>query len=360
MRLKSSEGRVRSWSPARLATSSAPVPVSRVTRTSPGGLNARTYATASAASTVWSISSNGMPTSAHSAVRASARLSVDGSDCDREPARDNVIPRNVNYYRRSPARAHPGYRDARRVDRDQLPLDHRFGGSAAIADVDSLAVERFVVAMTAEGALRARRGHLEVVWPVYESRVIEQRTGDAAHALTILDSDWFGVVDRHAQCPSRLTRLLKGVELVAHVVQRGLEQLSYRRYGPCRHVGGLESDYRRGWSFRQTTSRGAALKIELYVPDTIPIRRASAKPFKESPPATRIATRTRMTVKLVMIERTAVCMMLRFTTWSNESLWLTRRFSRIRSKTTMVSWTEKPTTVSTAVTNKLLISPILR
>src|SRR5712692_1824481 len=29
--------------------------------------------------------------------------------------------------------------------------------------------------------------------------------------------------------------------------------------------------YRRGWSFRQTTSRGAALKIELYVPDTMPI-----------------------------------------------------------------------------------------
>src|SRR5712692_3017798 len=122
----------------------------------------------------------------------------------------------------------------------------------------------------------------------------------------------------------------------------------------------LTGVYRRGWSFRQTTSRGAALKIELYVPDTMPIRSASAKPFKVSPPATRIATRTRTTVKLVMIERTAVCMMLRFTTWSNESLWLTRRFSRIRSKTTMVSWTEKPTTVSTAVTNRLLISPILR
>jgi hypothetical protein len=33
-----------------------------------------------------------MPTSAHSAVSASPRLSVDGSDCDREPARDNVTP----------------------------------------------------------------------------------------------------------------------------------------------------------------------------------------------------------------------------------------------------------------------------
>src|SRR5712692_10547441 len=301
-----------------------------------------------------------MPTSAQSAVRASARLSVDGSDCDREPARDNVIPCNVNYYRRSPPRAHPRYRDACRVDCDQLAFDHGFGRSGAITDIDALAVEPFVVSMTAQRAFCARRGHLEVIWSIDESRVIEQRTGDATHALTVLDCDWLGVVDRDAQRPSGLTGLLQSVELIAHVVERGLEQLLYRRYGPCRHVRVLGSDYRSGWSFRQTTSNGAALKIELYVPDTMPIRSASAKPFKVSPPATRIATRTRTTVKLVMIDRTAVCMMLRFTTWSNESLWLTRRFSRMRSKTTMVSWTEKPTTVSTAVTNRLLISPILR
>src|SRR6266851_7421878 len=208
-----------------------------------------------------------------------------------------------------------------------------------------------------------------------------------------------------------MPRLLERVELIAHVIERGLEKPSDRRYGPCRHVRGLESHYqplpfrseiavagcgfrteaaeapgtgepgpgsgpeaqsrhmsqvivgvrmrrfagvyRSGWSLRQTTRSGAALKIELYVPDTMPISRASAKPFRVSPPATRLATRTRTTVKLVMIDRTAVCMMLRFTTCSNESLWLTRRFSRIRSKTTMVSWTEKPTTVSTAVTKRL-------
>src|SRR6266851_9336464 len=146
MRLKSSDGSVRTASlpsarTTRPVTSSAPVLVSSFTRTSPGGLNARTYAVASAASTVWSISSNGMPTSAQSAVRASARLSVEGSDCDREPARDNVIPCNVNYYRRSPPRAHPGYRDAGRVDCDQLALDHGFGRSGAITDIDALAVE---------------------------------------------------------------------------------------------------------------------------------------------------------------------------------------------------------------------------
>src|SRR5713101_4481663 len=125
MRLKSSEGRVRTWSPTRLVTSSAPVLVSRVTRTSPGGLNALTYATASADSTVWSISSNGMPTSAQSAVRASARLSVDGSDCDREPARDNVITSNVNDHRSSPSRALRGDRNAGGVYRHQLAFDHR-------------------------------------------------------------------------------------------------------------------------------------------------------------------------------------------------------------------------------------------
>src|SRR6266851_2590829 len=215
-----------------------------------------------------------------------------------------------------------------------------------------------------------------------------------------------------------MARLLERVELIAHVIDRGLEQLSDRRYWPCRHVRGpgshyqphpfrpeiavavcgfwTEADeaagtgepgpgsgpnaelrhmnqeiarvgmrrftgvYRSGCNLRQTTNSGDALKIELYVPDTMPISRASAKPFKVSPPATRIATRTRTTVKLVMIDRTAVCMMLMFTTCSNESLWLTRRFSRIRSKTTMVSWTEKPTTVSTAVTKRLLISPIRR
>src|SRR5713226_628831 len=195
MRLKSSEGRVRSWSPTRLVTSSAPVPVSRVTRTSPGGLNARTYATASASSTVWSISSKGMPTSAQSAVRASARLSVDGSDCDREPARDNVIPCNVNYYRRSPSRALPRDRDARRVDGDQLPLDHGFRRSAAIADVDPLAVEPFVVAMASQWPFGAWRGHLEVIGSIDQARVIEQRTCDATHALAVFDGDRLGMVD---------------------------------------------------------------------------------------------------------------------------------------------------------------------
>src|SRR6266849_8317579 len=238
MRLKSSEGRVRTWSPTRLVTSSAPVLVSRVTRTSPGGLNARTYATASASSTVRSISSNGMPTSAQSAVSASARLSVDGSDCDREPARDNVIPCNVNDHRSSTPRTRGGYRNAGSVDRDELPFDHRIRRSAAVADVDPLAIEPLIVGVAAQRPLRPRRRNLEVVRSLDEPRIVEKRTGDPAHALAVLDGDRLGVVNRHTQRPSRLPRLLQGIELIAHVIERGLEQLSYRRYWPCRHVRG--------------------------------------------------------------------------------------------------------------------------
>src|SRR5216684_2876130 len=158
-----------------------------------------------------------MPTSAQSAVRASARLSVDDSDCDREPARDNVIPCNVNDYRSSPPRAQSGYRDACRVDGDQLTFDHRLRRSAPIADVHPFAVETLVVRMLSQRSLGSWRGNLEVVRSLDEARVVE----------------------------------------------RGLEKFLDRRYRPCRHVGGLGSHYRRGWSLRQTTSRGAALKIEL-------------------------------------------------------------------------------------------------
>src|SRR5712692_9067683 len=251
MRLKSSDGSVRTASlpsarTTRPVTSSAPVLVSSFTRTSPGGLNARIYATASADSTVWSISSNGMPTSAQSAVRASARLSVDGSDCDREPARDNVIPSNVHDYRSPPARAQRGYRDAGRVDRDKLAFDHRLGRSTAIADVHALAVEPLIVGVCSQGPFSAWRRHLEVIRSVDEARVVEQRTGDAAHALTVFDGDRLAVVDRNAQRTTRVTRLLESVELIAHVVERGLEQFLDRRYRPCRHVRGLRSHYQPG------------------------------------------------------------------------------------------------------------------
>src|ERR1700730_13936803 len=241
MRLKSSDGSISiislpSSRTTRLRTSSAPVFVSSFTLTWPAGLKARAYATASAASTVCSISSKGMPTSAQSAVSASARLSVEGSDCDREPARDNVIPRNVNDYRSSATGAQRGDRDARRIDCNQLAFDHCFRGSAAIADIPPLAVETLVIGVHLERPLGAWRRDLEVVGSFDEARVVEQRAHDAADALAVLDFDWFAAVDRDPQRAPRLARLFQGVQLVAHVVERGLEQLSDRRYWPCRHV----------------------------------------------------------------------------------------------------------------------------
>ena len=47
-------------------------------------------------------------------------------------------------------------------------------------------------------------------------------------------------------------------------------------------------------------------------------RAAMEMPLIVSPPEMKIAARTSTTVKLVMIDRAAVCMMLRFTTCSNE------------------------------------------
>ena len=56
-----------------------------------------------------------------------------------------------------------------------------------------------------------------------------------------------------------------------------------------------------------------------------------------------------------MIERPSVCRIEWLTMRSNGSPTWRARFSRTRSNTTIVSWTEKPMTVSIAVTNRLSI-----
>src|SRR5579864_6220718 len=119
-----------------------------------------------------------MPTSAHSAVSASPRLSVDGSDCDREPARDNVTPCNVNDYRRPPASLERLHGAARFVNSNQLPFDHGLGLAGAVADVDPLAVEPFVLAVVAQRTFGAGGRNLEVVRTVDEVGVIDERPGD--------------------------------------------------------------------------------------------------------------------------------------------------------------------------------------
>ena len=61
-------------------------------------------------------------------------------------------------------------------------------------------------------------------------------------------------------------------------------------------------------------------------------------------------------MKLVMIERANVWRIEWLTISANGSPAWRARFSRIRSNTTIVSWTLKPMTVSIAVTNRASIS----
>src|SRR5438445_6570572 len=130
-----------------------------------------------------------MPTSTQSAASASARLSVVGSDGDREPARDNVFPCDVDDDRRASPRAQRLHRNAGCVDRDELTLDNTLGFTAPVADVHPPAVEAVVILSVPQWTFGARRGDLEVVWAIDEIRMVEQGTGHAAHALAVFDGD---------------------------------------------------------------------------------------------------------------------------------------------------------------------------
>ena len=96
--------------------------------------------------------------------------------------------------------------------------------------------------------------------------------------------------------------------------------------------------------------------MDEYAPEMIPMSSASAKFRMEYPPKEYSARRVKTTVTPVMRDRTMVCMIEKLMTGLSGSPGFSFRFSRIRSKTTIVSWTEKPITVSTAVTNRLSTS----
>jgi hypothetical protein len=95
----------------------------------------------------------------------------------------------------------------------------------------------------------------------------------------------------------------------------------------------------------------AALKIDEYVPARIPSSSARAKVAIVGGPSSSRAASGTMTVSEVMIDRPAVCRIEWLTIAPNDSLAWRTRFSRIRSKTTIVSCTLKPMIVSSAVTN---------
>ena len=90
----------------------------------------------------------------------------------------------------------------------------------------------------------------------------------------------------------------------------------------------------------------------------IPISRASTKSLIAAPPNSSSARSVRTTVRLVMIDRPKVCRIEWLTMSANGSPACRALFSRIRSKTTIVSCTEKPMTVSIAVTNSASICDV--
>src|SRR5579859_7633027 len=91
----------------------------------------------------------------------------------------------------------------------------------------------------------------------------------------------------------------------------------------------------------------------------MPISSASTKPRIESPPKMTRESSTNTTVSDVFSDRVMVCTVERLITWSKVNRGPTRRFSRTRSKTTMVSWMENATEVSTAVTKSESTCPKL-
>ena len=77
---------------------------------------------------------------------------------------------------------------------------------------------------------------LQVVWTGNGARVVQDWSDHPADPLAVSDGDWLRPVDGDPQSPPRLARLLHCVELIAHVLERRLEQGFDRRYWPGRHV----------------------------------------------------------------------------------------------------------------------------
>src|SRR3989344_335730 len=96
----------------------------------------------------------------------------------------------------------------------------------------------------------------------------------------------------------------------------------------------------------QMTRSGEATKMDEYVPKKIPIMRIKVKCLVDAPPMRASAVNTIMVVSEVLMERAMVWLTLAFAISSKFLLALFKRFSRIRSYTTMVSWMENPRMVS--------------
>jgi len=82
------------------------------------------------------------------------------------------------------------------------------------------------------------------------------------------------------------------------------------------------------------------MKIDEKVPTTIPITSASENPRSTGPPNTSNESAASSVSPEVNTVRLNVWLMLRLIVWASGSRSLQRRFSRMRSNTTMVSFIE--------------------
>src|SRR5215467_12745019 len=99
---------------------------------------------------------------------------------------------------------------------------------------------------------------------------------------------------------------------------------------------------------RQKLTVAAAMKTLEYVPVMIPTTIVNANPWSTSPPKKNRANAVSRAVPDVMTVRPNVWFTDTLITWSIESRRIVRRFSRIRSKITIVSFVEKPVIVRIA------------
>src|SRR5208282_220017 len=98
----------------------------------------------------------------------------------------------------------------------------------------------------------------------------------------------------------------------------------------------------------QATTKGAAIPKLEYVPTTIPTTRAKENARSTWPPIRNRTSTVRKVNPLVKIVRDSVWLIDLLTTSANGSLRNRRLFSRIRSKITIVSFIEYPTSVRSA------------
>ncbi len=98
------------------------------------------------------------------------------------------------------------------------------------------------------------------------------------------------------------------------------------------------------------------MKIDEYAPEAMPIISANAKSFSVSPPNSSSASTGSSVQKLVASDLVSTSDIERLTICENAARGIRGTFSRIRSKTMIVSYSEYPRIVSRAATVAVVTS----